>query len=247
MVLVNIAVVEDNINDIDNLTKNLDSYKKNSTVLFNIDTFFCGEDFLIDYKYGKYDAVFLDIYMKGITGVDVAKKIREVDKEVKIIFTSTSKEHYADGFDVSATHYLIKPLNYEKFLEALMRIIPSVQENNKPVIVLNDKGKEIKLLQNKILYIETQGNFCIINFANGSLKVRIPLKNISQQLDETIFCKCHKCYIVNLNFVKEIQGDFFILTNQSKIDIRRHGRQEVKNKYYDFYVNKLRKVDFYNV
>lgn len=79
------------------------------------DLFESGEEFLDKFSAGKYDVVFLDIYMDGINGMDTARKIRETDTVCRLIFTTTTSEFAVDSYDVDSSWYLVKPYSYENF------------------------------------------------------------------------------------------------------------------------------------
>ncbi len=116
---MNIAVVDDNDMDRNNVINYCqqyisDHYPQDKNFI-NIKTFASGEELVEAYESGKFDLLVLDIYMTGISGLETAKKIRDMDSDVSIIFLTSSDAHLLEGYRVFATGYFIKPLkDHEK-------------------------------------------------------------------------------------------------------------------------------------
>lgn len=123
-----IAVVDDIHRDRLCLTNYLESYFHNKNINFEILPYNNGEDFLNDFEAGKFQLVFLDIFMDGINGMDVARNIYQKDRDVSIIFQSNSEEYGAASYSVHALYYLVKPYTEENFrcaMELFDRRLPA--------------------------------------------------------------------------------------------------------------------------
>ena len=108
---MNIAIVDDRKTDSDRLVGFIDTYAEQHRLQWGaMDRFSSGEEFLGAFTAGKYDLIFLDIYMDGITGMETAKRIRRADHGCRIIFITTSPEFAVESYDVSASFYLLKPI-----------------------------------------------------------------------------------------------------------------------------------------
>lgn len=108
---MNIAIVDDLKTDSDRLVGFIDTYMKQHNLQYGtLDRFSSGEDFLGAFTPGKYDLIFLDIYMDGITGMETAKRIRQTDHDCRIIFITTSPEFAVESYNVNASFYLLKPI-----------------------------------------------------------------------------------------------------------------------------------------
>lgn len=124
---MNIAVCDDDkiiLKMIQHMIKNA---KPSNTEDFAVTTFYTGEDLLSAIKGSKYiparhfDIIFLDIQMAGINGIETAKAIRADDEETVLIFITAIKQYVFEAFDVSAFHYLLKPINQQKFTSVFCR------------------------------------------------------------------------------------------------------------------------------
>ena len=114
-----IAVCDDTQSDREQVSEYIRQYANRSTLDIEIDMFSNAESLLFPFKKSVYKIIFLDILLNKMSGVEAAFKIREIDNECVIIFTTTSPDYRAEGFEVGAIHYLIKPVSFEKIEEAL--------------------------------------------------------------------------------------------------------------------------------
>jgi len=93
--------------------------------------------------------------MKSSQGIDIAKKIREFDKECKIIFITSSKEHAIDSYDVGAVYYILKPVSKEKLSTDIKAAIDALHKENKQIVITNQKGT-YRITYKDILYAESK-------------------------------------------------------------------------------------------
>ena len=236
---MNIAVVDDSKTDLELFLKLVGAYGKKHHRAIYIQGFTCGEDFLKEFQKGKFSAVFLDIYMDGINGVETAKAIRQKDEEVRLFFTTTSADHLADGFAVEATHYLFKPLTEEKIREAMHRLRDFFAKEES-VIAFPSGSKEILIPKNQILYIETIRNGIMIYCRKEAIPVRCSISAAMERLRFDNFLRCHRYSIVHLEAVARVEDDSFVMTDGKRILLRREGRKELKETYYHYFMDKVR-------
>lgn len=236
---MNIAVVDDSKTDLELFLKLVGAYGKKHHRAIYIQGFNCGEDFLKEFQKGKFSAVFLDIYMDGINGVETAKAIRQKDEEVRLFFTTTSADHLADGFAVEATHYLFKPLTEEKIREAMHRLRDFFAKEES-VIAFPSGSKEILIPKNQILYIETIRNGIMIYCRKEAIPARCSISAAMERLRFDNFLRCHRYSIVHLEAVARVEDDSFVMTDGKRILLRREGRKELKETYYHYFMDKVR-------
>jgi DNA-binding LytR/AlgR family response regulator len=160
------------------------------------------------------DIAFLDIEMPEITGVELARRIKKVDSNISIIFTTAYKQYAIDAFDIGATHYLLKPIRKEKLIAAINRIIGS-RDNQIKVIKgktqlpekISVKGRDsttfIKIKD--ILYIESLDSKTILVTKKEKVTSKEILQFWQKELLNVGFLRCHRSYIVNTDYVYRIQ------------------------------------------
>ena len=135
------------------------------------------------------------------------------------------------AFDVNAFHYLIKPINAEKFSEVFSRAWKEVEtslEQTKKHIIVKSSGTQQKLLLKDIYYIESGNKKVIFHTINGSLEVYGKMEELEKEL-ENIFYRCHRCYLVNMEKISAYSGDNLLLARKKYSDFIKTYMRYVKN------------------
>lgn len=167
-----------------------------------IDKFQSAEEFWFRYEDDKeYDILLLDIEMKKMNGVELAKKIRLGNKEVQIIFISGYNDYIADGYDVEALHYILKPVHKEKLFSVLNRACEKLKKNEAVLFLeLPDGMERIPLYE--IRYIEVRSNYVTVH-GTMDYTIKATLSSLQEELDERFF-KVGRSYVVNMNYIRKI-------------------------------------------
>lgn len=195
----------------------LESYYQSLDVL--IECHRSGEVLLERYNKTAYDILFLDIEMVGIDGIEVARQIRLVNKEVVIIFLTSHQELATEGYEVNAYRFLIKPLDIKK-LKQTLDLLKLEQAKDKKWII-KEMGQIQVIKQKDIIYIEAQNNMLFICTRNGNIEIRQTLNEAEDALDKTLFYRVHRSYLINLNAVKLFDMKQVIMENNKTISISR--------------------------
>ena len=235
-----IALVDDEINQLQNLRQLL-AAELNSLIphtSHEIDGFRSGQTFLEHWHPGRYDVVILDIFMGGITGVDVAKEIRRTDQDVKLVFCSRSNEFAAESYQVNAQYYLVKPATQGSISNMLTRLnIALIQLGQ--TITLPD-GHPIIL--RRIIYTECYNHVVSIHMKNNE----IYHLRTSHTLMEELLTACgyivspSKGMLVNFYEVTGTKDDSFILSDGSIVPISRRKNKDIMAAYTRFRFQKMR-------
>lgn len=186
----------------------------------------------------KIDLLFLDIEMPMLSGIDFLKSLKHAPK---VIFTTAYSEHAIESFEFDVVDYLVKPISFERFLQAANKAhrfisgeTPLVKtENNKEqkeeyVFIKTDK-QLVKLLVNDILFIEAMQNYIRIITKEKSHITLVPLKKVLDILPQRDFIQVHKSYVISKLKVEAIV-DNHILIEEHKIPIARSLKEEVLEK-----------------
>ena len=198
-----------------------------------------GEE-LINAK-GNFDIYFLDIEMGKVSGMDIARRIREQEESGRqrsiIIFVTGYREYMEAAFDVYAFHYLIKPIDVEKFSEVFSRAWKEAsvfEEQTKKHIMVKSSGTQQKLLLKDIYYIESGNKKVIFHTTKGKLEVYGKMDELENGLGNT-FYRCHRCYLVNMEKISAYSADNIQVTNGDNLLLAR-------KKYSDFIKTYMRYV-----
>jgi Response regulator of the LytR/AlgR family len=181
------------------------------------------------------DILLLDIQMGGQNGFELAKELRAADKKMVIIFITAIADYIHDGYDVSALHYLLKPVNETKFHEILTKAYESVNSPEKSLIIHSD-NKDINVAFGNILYIEAFRNSSVIVTADAVYEVRQNISGIEKELD-TGFFRCQRSFIVSLKHIRHISKTEVLLTNGKAISLSRNIYEALYRAFINYFKN----------
>lgn len=168
----------------------------------------------------EYDIYFLDIQMPGINGMKAAEQIRKIQdnqskSESVIIFITALKEYMAAAFDVKAFHYLVKPIDENKFKDVFSRAINDcrkIKDKAEKSILIKSGNSFHKVLQKDIFYIESRDKKNIINSVDGTIEYYGKMQELESVLDSSFF-RCHRCYIVNMEHITRYNANTIWVKN----------------------------------
>ncbi|WP_299220482.1 LytTR family DNA-binding domain-containing protein [uncultured Aquimarina sp.] len=183
----------------------------------------------------KVDLIFLDINMPEISGISFAKSI---NKEIKIIFTTAYREYAIDGFDLHAVDYLLKPISFERLLNAVNnyfeihhKVLPVKAEEIKPndfIFVRSDRRMK-KVDFSEIIYVESYNDYLKIHCDNSTIVTRETISNIEAKLPVQQFMRTHRSFIISIKKIDSFSNEELVLNNKS-IPISRNYKTEVLNR-----------------
>ena len=230
-----IALVDDTAEELEILSDIINNELPHATLF----TFPSGKDFLSAWNDNSYDLILLDIYMPGMLGVDVARKIRETDEDVRLVFCTTSNEFASESYEVGANYYLQKPVSTTSFQRMLKMIRLEDYEENR-FITLPD-GQRIVL--RNITYTEYYNHSIIIHSKKrADLQTRMSQTEWEALLSEYDFlCSCSKGIVVNFYEVDKVTDGMFLLYNGEAVPISRRKTKEMTESYAHFRFRQMRK------
>ena len=213
-----IAVCDDDKRTIDHLTSLIKEKESNARVV----SFENGKTMLNTQD--VFDMYFLDIEMGEISGLDVAKHIRAVEEKRNmeksiIIFITGYREYMEYAFDVNAFHYLVKPIDEEKFYAVFKRAIKEVRAKTKyekSFVLVKSNGVNQKILLKDIYYIESSNKKVVFHTKDGNIYTYGKMEDWQKELGNA-FYRCHRGYLVNLEKITAYNVDTINLTNGESI------------------------------
>jgi DNA-binding LytR/AlgR family response regulator len=220
--MLQVAIVEDE----ENYRQQIRNYIQQFAVAYKkkieIVEFTDGKEIMDNYMM-NYDIILLDIEMPMQNGMETAKRIRDIDQDVIIIFITNMSQYAVNGYEVDALDFILKPINYDAFSIRFHRAINRIKKKENGRVVLNmDNG--IKTLgTGQIYYIESQNRFLIYHTTEGDYSVRGTMKSVEEELARYNFVQCNHWFLVNLQHVSEINnGVVYVDGNELEISRRKH-------------------------
>lgn len=244
--MIKVAVCDDEIKHLELLSKYINKYTEEYGVEFEIYLFQSGKELMQIYQNdaASFDMIFLDIYLDldKVNGMDVAKAIREKDKEVFILFLTSSKDYVFDGYIVNSFRYLVKPLTYEQFTREFGAVNKELQNSKEEVLFIETSVEIFKLSLCNIIYLESKGRKIKIVTTKNEIEFYGKLSYYSEKISNKGFLRINRSYIVNLLHIEEILRDNIELTNREKIYFNERKRSMIKREFLLFYTNERKKI-----
>ncbi|WP_250672993.1 LytTR family DNA-binding domain-containing protein (plasmid) [Paraclostridium ghonii] len=224
--MINIAICEDELHYRLKVKAILEEILNLNSINCNIYEFSCGEDLLKNYP-KNLDILIMDIQMKLINGMDTARRIREFDENLEIIFMSSFSEFMQEGYEVKAYRYILKPINEKIFSKNILPCIEEIIRNRNNYLTLNVKNYIDRIRIDSIIYIETARPNILIYTFNNMYTIKMSISKIENILKKYGFFRCHNSYIVNLKLVESMNSSFIIVEGK-EIPISKYRLKELK-------------------
>jgi two-component system, LytTR family, response regulator LytT len=209
-----VAIVDDEQVVREMLEKYVKRFEDEHDIEIFITSHSSGDEFLEDFKL-IYDIIIFDIDMPGINGMNTAKHVREVDKNVTILFITNIAQYAINGYEVDAVDYIIKPISYYEFSMKFERAIAKAAQKSDHTLLL-DTVEGIRNVQvSSIIYVEVISHYLYFHSLNSVYKIRGSMKEQIKELKVYNFVRVHKSYLVNMKFIEEIQTKEIIVRGRS--------------------------------
>lgn len=236
--MINIAICDDDKNIINQITKYLEEYKGDE---YSISSYNSGEQLLSEKK--TFHVIFLDIDMKGLNGIDTAKRIRSYDKNVKIIYVTSFTDYVNLAFEVHAFGYLNKPIKKEQIYNQLDEAVAysKVEEENELIEFITSDGL-VRLASKDIYYFEYINRSIKIKTLNNTYILKGKITDIAKTMSKYGFLMPHKSFTVNLFYVKSIKGYDIIMMDGSVIPLSQKKSAEFRDQFNVFLQNHIKKM-----
>lgn len=220
-----IIIVEDEPECSSMLKDYIERYCAEENLSAEIRIFPSADQFLAGYT-GDTDIVFMDICMDGTDGMTAAHKLREVDRNVILIFVTTMAKFAVEGYDVNAFNYIVKPIHYYEFRLKVEKAFRSLQGENRKICLLMN-GEQHWLNYKDIVYIEVTNHYLNYHICDGKKwTVYGSLKQLASTLSPDVFARCNACYIVNMSYVSGVKGFELELTTGDRLQISQSKRKQ---------------------
>jgi DNA-binding LytR/AlgR family response regulator len=189
------------------------------------------------FVFGDAQAVImlLDIQMKGMDGVELARRIRQTSSgsAVQIIFITGLPDYIAEGYDVSALHYLMKPVSEAKLHEVLDRALARLERAGAPLLVAAPDGT-VRVMLGDIYYIEAFAHSSVINTKDGAFETKQSISELEKAVGDG-FVRCHRSYLAGLAHISRITKSEVVLDGGGSIPLSRRLYKDVNRAFISYY------------
>ena len=192
-----------------------------------LEIFPSAEAFLFAYDEDKdFDLLLLDVEMGGMDGVTMARRVRAENASVQIVFITGYTDYIAEGYDVAALHYLVKPVREEKLFEVLDRAAAKLRSDSR-ALTLECGGETVRVPLYEIRYLDVEKNYTTVH-AKRDYTVKKTLGALSDGLDGRFF-RIGRAAIVNLSYIRRVTKTDAILSDGAAVPLPR-GAYEALNR-----------------
>lgn len=227
-----IAICDDNKEELSRISLLLEKYKREQNASITYKAFHSGVELLSTAKSSDYTLYILDVIMPAVNGIEVAKEIRSLDNEAKIVFLTSSPEFAVASYSVKAMDYILKPVAEDRLFGILNEMITDSEKPQQGLTVKTKNGIA-RILFSKLVYVEVVNKQVYFHLSDSSIReVTASLSEFEQIfLARPGFIKVHRSYIVNLYQINEISTNRLTTHQGKSIPVSRTLYKEVRDAY----------------
>ncbi len=200
-----VAIVEDESADREKIARFLRDYAAEMNILLDMEEFVSGDELMSRYK-KIFDIIIFDVDMPGTNGMDTARRIREADSQVAMLFVTNMAQYAINGYEVDAVDYMIKPVGYYDFVLKFKKAVAKAAQSKSSYVYLEMPDGMRRMPVAEIAYVEVMRHYLIYHADGECYKVRGSMKEHEHELAAYNFCRIHRSYLVNLAAVEEISA-----------------------------------------
>ena len=234
-----LAIIEDEQIDSELLGRYIKAWGKERNISVVITLFPNVQSFLSMWKETRFfDVLLTDIQMEEMDGIEITRRVMEVDSDITIVFTTDSADKMKEVSRTGSAYCLLKPVSQER----LFRCMDYVQEKQKveKFLLVRTKKGTLKIAEDKIMYVEAQDSGCVVEFCPQAgrtfqLETTDDIAVLQDRLDKTDFVRCHRAYIVRIDKIRYINRGWIEMNNGSRIGVSRKLYKDVGRRFMRYY------------
>lgn len=234
--MIRIAVVEDSEADFTRIKECLLYLSDVDDIQFEIDHYPTGAAFIAKYS-PCYDIIFMDIDMPGMTGMEAAQALRQMDRAVVLIFITNMAQYAISGYSVEALDFILKPINKYSFAVKIRRAIARTTKRTDDTINIKEDGVIHRVQISSIKYLEVSGHYVVCHTMSGDLTEYSTLKEIQKRIDRAYFVQCNRSFLINLKYVDSVNRGS-VIVDGTEIFISRKMHHSFLSAAMDFWGGK---------
>jgi len=237
--MISIAICDDESKELNRAESLLLRYMdKNKQYEIKISSFSAPLELLLYIEEnGGFDLIFLDIYMAGILGTDVARELRSLGDNGEIIFLTTSRDHSLDAFEVDAAQYLVKPYTEDSFFLALNKVIGRINIERRIMITFKTNEGITRISPRDVVFTESgKNNYQVVHTIQGKkFEVRMTSSELFDLFSPNIFfVRCGVSLNLNLKYIRQISKQTITLDTGDCIAYPYRSYQKLKEEFLQF-------------
>ena len=241
---MNIAIVDDQEKERDHINSIILEYAAINSIDISITPYRGGEELIENYRPFAYTAVFMDIYMGGMTGIEAAKEILELDKHALIIFLTSSEDHMSSAFSIHAYDYIAKPAQRDRIFQVLDDLLMRVTEKTDEIFLKYQDGSEMVVIPcSQVLSVTTsKPNYLeIVDIYGEKRNARLTFSEVENTLSrDKRFLRIMRGIIVNMDCIIEIDNGVCVMEDGTKFMVSLRSEKELRHIWENYNIDCFR-------
>lgn len=236
-----IAVIDDEKPQADILYSICNAYFGEHKQNVQIDCFSDGTVFFDSFKENVYKIAFVDIFMEKMNGIAVAEKLREKDRDIIIVFVTTSPDFMMQAFSVHAFHYITKPYKAEQIYKVLSDASSFISDNSRYIEVVCDRQNTLISLK-EIVSVESDAHYIKIGVVSGiTYRTRMTVTEFIELTDnDKRFITVNRGVVLNADYIKGIEGSVCTTGNGERFPIKIREKTRIEQSIREYMFKKIR-------
>lgn len=230
-----VAICDDEAVQQQILRKFLEEWARMKGEVLETELFDSGESLLFAWEDDRdFSLLILDIELGRLNGMELAAKIRSGDENIPILFVTGYDKYMAQGYEVSALHYLLKPLHKEKLFEVLDKVKKRESSEEKHLFQ-TDRGP-VSLPLSKIWYVEARAHQCVLYTETEEYTINAGINEMAEFLERyREFVRCHRSYVVNVRYILAAVKSELVLDDKRRLPVSRSSEKKVKQIFMEIF------------
>ena len=231
--MIRIAIVDDERSCAEQAAEFVFRYFGGDRSQYRLSFFENGMEFMEGYQ-AAYDVVLMDIEMPLLDGVETAKRLRQLDQRVILIYMTRMAQYAAWGYDVDAIGFLVKPIDYYSFELKMKKAMRILEERRSVALVVPERGGKRVIRSDELMYAEVAGHEVALHTAQGTFRAWGSLSEYARKLEGAHFAAPSRYFLVNLAHVRAVL-DQEVLIGDARIPLSRSKKKEFMLKLTEFH------------
>lgn len=235
-----IAIIDDLQQERKDLLLYIEEWCQKNRQTVDCSEYVSGEAFLSQHKLEQpFDLIFLDIYMSQLNGVETLREIRKYDREVRVVFLTSSREHIYEAASLHFFDYVQKPCSLIAVTRILTEVADILASATPSLFLFEYRNLTVKIKMENIISVISQNHDTIFLTDEGEQRYRIPYAEIVTRLTDPRFLVCNRGITLNMDKIQSMEEDIFLMDNGLRYPIRRNGRKQITDRYIQYQFDRL--------
>lgn len=236
-----IAICDDEIEQIEVVVDFIRSWGEQRGIELELFTYTNSPELLFHWSEGKkFDLAVLDIKMKVLSGIELARIMRRTDEKLIIILITGMKDYVFQGYEIEALRYLLKPVSKKELYACLDRAKELMTLRGEETYVIPSEGQSVRLLYNEIYDFEIRSHYIIARTIKGIFSFKKKIEDLEQELPAGQFFRCHRSFIVNMHFVNTVSKMEAVLDDGTRIPVSKSRWNALNDAFLKYYAGGIR-------